>query len=75
MLSFGEWQEQKILDSCGLNLDGVVGVVPPPLFPLVSSFFYFCSSLFFLFVPLFSFAAFSGTLFFLVHLGPFFLLI
>jgi hypothetical protein len=31
MLSFGEWQEQKILDSCGLNLDGVVGLSPPPL--------------------------------------------
>jgi hypothetical protein len=61
MLSFGEWQEQKISDSCGLNLDGVVGVVP--LFPLVSSFFYFSSSLFFFFVPLFSFAVFSGTLF------------
>jgi hypothetical protein len=57
MLSFGE------LDSCGLNLDGVVEGCP---FPIVSSFFYFCSSLFsflFFFVPLFSFAAFSGTLF------------
>jgi hypothetical protein len=56
MLSFGEWQEQKILDNCGLNLDG--GVVPPLFlvsFILVLSFF--------LFVPLFSFAAFSGTLF------------
>jgi hypothetical protein len=66
MLSFEEWQEQKILDSCGLSLDGVVGVVPPSLLFLVSFIFLllFSSSLFFFFyVPLFSFAAFSGTLF------------
>jgi hypothetical protein len=49
MLSFGEWQEQNILDSCGLNLDGV-GLLPP-FFPLVSSFFSFILLLlFFLFL-------------------------
>jgi hypothetical protein len=66
MLNFGKWREQKILDSCGLNLDGVMEVVPS--FPLVSSFFYFSSSLFFFsffsfLCPLFSFAAFPGNLF------------
>jgi hypothetical protein len=63
MLSFGEWQEQKILDSCGLNLDGAVGAVPPPPFSLLFLVSFIFVLLFFLFVPLFSFAAFSGTLF------------
>jgi hypothetical protein len=75
-LSFGEWQEQKILDNCGLNLSGVVGVAPPPPLFLVSSFsfFYFGFFLFFFLSPSSRLLP-SRALCFLSPLGTFFLLI
>jgi hypothetical protein len=73
MLSFGEWQEQKILDICGLNLDGVVGVVPPPfsLLFLVSFIFIIFVLLFFLFFSPSSRLLPSRALCFLGPLGTF----
>jgi hypothetical protein len=69
MLSFGEWQEQMILDSCGLNLEGI-GLVwgcCPFSFPLLFSFEF----LFFLFYVPSPLLLLSRAVCILVYLRPF----